>query len=167
MLKYFKTWDADRWISLAAIVIALSALVLSIWQGILTRNHNRISVRPLVTISGAVNENGSGWKLGNAGLGPAIVKWFKVTVDDKPMHNWREFAKELDMPDPDTFDFYYWVPSPSTVIYPQEPKNLFWVTPGPADRILRKNAKKITIHLCYCSLYGECWLASGGLQQAW
>jgi len=162
MSLHIKNWDADKWISLSAMIVALCALIFSIWQGILTRNHYKILVRPLVTISGALNESGSGWKMGNSGLGPAIVKWFKVTVDGEPIKNWRDFSKVLNLPDPYTFDFHYWVPSSATVIQPQEHKNLFWVAPGPADKMLRTNKNKVVIHLCYCSLYGECWLTSAG-----
>lgn len=152
----FKDWNADRWI----VLIAISALGLTFWQGVVIRSHNRISVRPLVTISGAINQDGSGWKIGNSGLGPALVKWFEVTVEGKTVKDWKEFARELGMFD--NLTYYYWVPSPSTAIPPQKPDNLFWVSSGDADRILRSNEKEITIRMCYCSIYNECWLASGG-----
>ena len=152
-------WSADRWIALSAIVVAACSLALSIWQGILARQHNRLSVRPIVIVSGMHNEKGSGWVLGNAGLGPALVKWFEVTVDEKPMRHWREFGEEIGLP-PD-FRYSYWVPAPATVIPPQEPKNLFWVFPGENDSILRNNKKRIRMRLCYGSVYGESWLATG------
>jgi hypothetical protein len=153
------SWSADRWIALSAIIIAICSLILSIWQGVVIRQHNRVSVRPILTISGTHNDKGSGWLLGNAGLGPALVKWIEVTVDGKPIRHWREFGAELGLP-PD-FAYSYWVPAPATVIPPQEPKPLFWVLPGEADKILRSTSKRITIRICYSSIYGECWLASG------
>ena len=141
-------------------LVALCALMLSIFQGYATRKHARLSVRPLVTISGAVNEHGSGWKLGNTGLGPGLVRWFEVTVDGKPVHNWLEFGQAVGLPE--GFQFRYWVPSRATTIPPQEPKEFFWVQPGPADQALRSTQAKVTMRMCYCSLYEECWLATGG-----
>jgi hypothetical protein len=129
-------------------------------EGYANRKHARLSVRPLVTISGTYNENGSGWKLGNEGFGPALVRWFEVTVDGSPVQNWREFIKAVGLPK-DTF-FRYWVPQRATSFSPQEPRELFWVAPGPADKALRSTQAKITMRMCYCSLYDECWLATGG-----
>ena len=156
----FKDWNADRWIAFSVFIIAICAFSLTLWQSIVIKNYNRISVRPLVTISGSKNQDGSGWKMGNSGFGPALVKWFEVTVEGKTIKDWKEFGKELGMPD--NFTHYYWVPSSNTAIPPREPMNLFWVLPGDTDTILRTNEKAITMRICYCSVYNECWLASGG-----
>jgi hypothetical protein len=153
-------WSADRWIAFSAMVVALCALILSVMAGYATRKHARLSVRPLVTISGTVNEHGSGWSLGNAGLGPALVRWFEVTVDGRAVRNWQEFVQAVGLPQ--AVQFRYWVPQRATAFPPQAPRELFWVQPGPADQALRSTKAKITIHMCYCSFYEECWLATGG-----
>ena len=159
-MKNNRTWNPDRWISLSAVIIAGCAFFFSFYQGCTIREHNRLSVRPLVMISGAVNERGSGWKLSNAGLGPAIVRWIEVTVNGRPVKNWKEFGKEVGLPE--SFEFRYWYPARATVIPPQHSGELFWVPPGPADDALRSTTAKITIRMCYCSIYDESWLASGG-----
>jgi hypothetical protein len=153
-------WSPDSWIALSAMIVALCALILSVIEGRATRKHARLSVRPLVTISGTVNEHGSGWKLGNAGLGPALVRWFEVSVDGRPVRNWLEFEEAVGLPQ--GTQFRYWVPQRATAFPPQEPRELFWVMPGPADQALRTTKAKITMRMCYCSMYEECWLATGG-----
>jgi len=150
----------DRRIAFSAMLIALCAVIISIYEGYSNRKHARLSVRPLVTISGAVNENGSGWKLGNAGLGPALVRWFEVSVDGRPVRNWLEFGQAVGLPP--AVQYRYWVPQRATAFPPQEPRELFWVQPGPADQVLRSTQAKITMRMCYCSMYDECWLATGG-----
>lgn len=107
-----------------------------------------------------MNEHGSGWKLGNAGLGPALVRWFEVTVNGRPVRDWIEFGKAVGLPS--NYEFKYWIPGRSTAIPPQEPRELFWVVPGPANDALRGTKAEVTIRICYCSIYDECWLASGG-----
>ena len=92
-----KNWNADRWITFAAAFIAFVALGFSIWQGKLAQEHNEYSVRPLVIIDDAIDETGSGWRIVNYGLGPAQVKWFKVSIDGKDIHYWGDLKKEFNL----------------------------------------------------------------------
>ncbi len=69
----------------ASSIIALCALVFSIWQGVQARKHNRISFRPHLT-TWAHNEHLKGIyavDLLNNGLGPALIKSFTIKVDGK------------------------------------------------------------------------------------
>jgi hypothetical protein len=157
----FKKQTPDRWISLSAAAIALCALLFSFYQGYLVRDHNRKSVRPLIVIGGLHDEKGSGFRIGNEGLGPGIIQWFEVTVNGKPVKNWMEFYEAVGLPG--TFSARYLNPTQATVIRPGRSEDLFWVSPGPADNTLRTTKAVITMRLCYCSIYDECWLASGGL----
>jgi len=70
-------------IALAAMFIALGALVVSFWQGFLTRKHNRLSVRPHLTFERDLGdrEDSFGIHVVNNGLGPAIYSAFTLTVD--------------------------------------------------------------------------------------
>ena len=79
-------WLVDVWCFLGdnwAEITALSALVLSFYQWVAFRRHNRLSVKPHVdshTDTGS-NEKGEGWlifKLSNNGLGPALIKQYKI-----------------------------------------------------------------------------------------
>jgi hypothetical protein len=76
-------WSVFTGISSA--VIALCALALSIWQGILAKKHNRLSVRPhLTTRTHSDAEKGLYVvDLINNGIGPAIIEEFTVKVDGK------------------------------------------------------------------------------------
>ena len=71
-------WAGDN----ASAIIAVCALVLTIYQARLARRHNRLSVRPLLS---SFVEQVSGpdaritFSLVNNGLGPALVDSFEVT----------------------------------------------------------------------------------------
>ena len=71
-------------ISISAIFIALSSLIVAIWQNILTRKHNKLSVKPLICIDYHFtdDEELNGIYLDNTGLGPAIIKSFRVFIDE-------------------------------------------------------------------------------------
>ncbi len=72
-------------VGVSSAVIALCALAISIWQGIQTRNHNKISFRPHLT-TWSHNQSKQGVyaiDLMNNGLGPAIIKSFTIKVEGK------------------------------------------------------------------------------------
>lgn len=70
-------------IAVASIAIALSALAVAIWQGILMRRHNRLSLRPHLTFRQMMSEANPQFSLEllNNGIGPAIIKDFQVLLD--------------------------------------------------------------------------------------
>lgn len=86
-----------------AILIALFALGLAVWEGIENRRHNRLSTRPLlVFITQLYADKKVGLFLNNLGPGPAIVSDIRAKVDGKEFgfHNPDDVvqvAKELSL----------------------------------------------------------------------
>jgi hypothetical protein len=83
--------------SIAASFIAVCALIVSVWTGYETRQHNRLSVKPILDIA---NNTAPGPVYGlilyNEGTGPALVKGWKITFNDELM---REYKENLDPKD--------------------------------------------------------------------
>jgi hypothetical protein len=52
--------STDTKISLAATIIALCALGVSLWEGYNVRHHNQLSVKPYMVLSFDYDENGVG-----------------------------------------------------------------------------------------------------------
>lgn len=80
--------NADDWqvvTGISSAVIALCALGLSIWQGILARTHNRLSFRPHLTtwVHSDAEKGFYAVELINNGIGPAVIEEFSVKVDGK------------------------------------------------------------------------------------
>lgn len=67
--------------SLIAIIIAIVALGISIWQGFEQRQHNRLSVKPLLNFEVIAHNQTKSIMLSNDGLGPAIIKGFYINLD--------------------------------------------------------------------------------------
>jgi hypothetical protein len=89
-MSEIRQWSsADRVISFSAMAVALASIVISIWQGIETRQHYRLSVRPRLEIIYQVNDQGFGFVLVNNGLGPALITSRTIYIDDKPMQERR------------------------------------------------------------------------------
>ena len=72
-------------VGISTTIIALCALLFTIWQGIQVRKHNRLSCRPhLTTWTHSEEEKGQySVELINNGLGPALIEQFLVKVDGK------------------------------------------------------------------------------------
>ncbi len=80
----------------AVVIIAVSAVVVSVWQGRISekhleiaREHNRLTVKPYLDFfTGWENENKWVIILSNEGIGPAIVKSIEYSYDNKTYTHW-------------------------------------------------------------------------------
>lgn len=71
------------WNISSSVIVAICALVLTVWQGMSVREHNIISVKPNLKFS-CIRGNDS-WELtlANLGLGPAFIHDFEPQLNDK------------------------------------------------------------------------------------
>ena len=80
--------QASDWIALAAVVIALASIVVAVWQGWETREHNRKSSVAHLSFSFSYDESQTvapfGLTLANAGSGPAIIDRIDLLLDGQP-----------------------------------------------------------------------------------
>jgi hypothetical protein len=76
----------NPYITISTIVIACVAVCISIWQGWVTRQHNKLSVKPILEIFTSTTKDGTsmGVRVENHGTGPAIIKDFFVYFKGKP-----------------------------------------------------------------------------------
>ena len=79
-------------IQFAALVVAVCALVVTVWQGVVTRKHNRLSVTPVLTlyrreIDGVITVE-------NNGIGPALIISQEVYFRGEPLEE-ESFQKAI------------------------------------------------------------------------
>ena len=77
----------ERTIGVCSVVIAVCALVATLWQEASSREHNRLSVRPIldIVIGLASDSSPAGVSLENRGVGPAIIRTSNVFRGDAPI----------------------------------------------------------------------------------
>lgn len=85
---------------LSVVVIAISAVAVSLWQGHMTQKHNKLSVRPYFDITvmryGKLDSlHDFSVQLSNEGYGTAIIKEFVITAHGKEHINWGPALKEM------------------------------------------------------------------------
>jgi len=71
-------------LAICSLLVAIAASFATIWQGVLLRKHNRISLRPILRIeSRVVEDEMASMILTNTGLGTAIIKSTSLLFDGK------------------------------------------------------------------------------------
>lgn len=151
----------NKWTSIAAVLIALCALMLSVYEGYNSRQHQRLSVRPYVRFSFYYDNKGAHFTLDNWGLGPAQLQWFQISVDNKPRKSWREVIRALGMGD--NVNFEQSIPAMGVMMPPSsigKPVKILSVPTGKSKELLIRNFNRVKLEACYSSLYNEYWIVS-------
>ncbi|MEN3159466.1 hypothetical protein ABC502_13890 [Alkalimonas sp. NCh-2] len=91
-----KTVNWEKYTALSSMLIAVCALVISIWQSYSIQQHNKLSLRPYLEAEFNTSLEGY-WELyiNNQGMGPAQVTSLKYKVDGKLYQNRNEFLIAL------------------------------------------------------------------------
>jgi hypothetical protein len=172
-----------HWLEYIATATALVISAVSLWVAVGTMDANKKMVAasswPFLQITTsdttADGKNELIFELGNAGVGPAMVESFEVSLDGKLIHSSRELMERCCGFDPNKQGLAS-VTQPAigswtegtvggSVIragenrtffrYPQTPENLkAWNT--------LRNAvsnRRLLARACYCSVFEECWQA--------
>jgi len=158
--------DARTITAICAAVIALAALVTSIWQGIQNRKHNRLSVRPRMRVDySTYADSPIKISVSNNGTGPAIIRGFSVSVDgnkvqsdDLPLAAAAAKRAGIDGP----HDSY--TPTIGDTFAKDESKDLLLIRNSPVElekrRELRRQLRRIGFDIEYESIYGDLFSTS-------
>lgn len=70
-------------------IIAICALILTVWQLFVTRRHNKLSVTPYLTTWSHIDHDNGNYSLDimNNGVGPALIKTFQIFVDGRKVES--------------------------------------------------------------------------------
>ena len=137
--------------SLIAILVAILALAISIWQGFEERKHNRLSVKPLLNFETVSHNQTKSIRLSNDGLGPAIIKGFYVYLDGEQLdaNIQNPWTKVLEHRNLSGQVSQMWYLSASSIFKPEKAYNLLsW----PVDSLAQLD---IRITIDYASIYEE------------
>ena len=98
----------------------------------------------------------------NADVGPALIRYFAVHVDGKPVRSWREFLAAISTDEAvrrAPFDEGI-IAGSGWVMAPQVPLNAFTTaTPEAVNTLAAPAWSRIQISFCYCSIFNDCWLS--------
>lgn len=146
--------EPETFIALAALVVSVSAVVVGLYEASLQRKHDRAEVYPRLSLATYTSTSGATISLVNGGIGPAVVQHITVAVDGQPQKDWSAVVGKLIGRDPGQF--------PNSTVADQSVKagDRFQLTAIPVRDMPEhfwKSVGRISIHICYQSLFDEAW----------
>lgn len=141
-------WDAFGVI--IASLVGLLALLVSGYTAWIQRQQVRAQVWPHLTV--AYQDSGYKLTVFNKGMGPAIVRSVRVTVDGKPQPDWERVLGALGLPVAD----YGHSTIAGTVLGPGDALSVVVFPDEPAyARFRRAMSAHGLMDICYCSTLDE------------
>jgi hypothetical protein len=159
-----RTRGVIRYETVIATLVGVCALAVSGYTAYVQRQQLRAAVWPILEFNTS-NEPHIRLSLDNKGVGPAIIRHVRVTVDGQPVPNWYEALQKMLGPGGHSF-------SESTmtghVLSAGESMNILVphnddATPLTFDKSnplwaeMNKDRERVGVEICYCSTLGECW----------
>ena len=140
--------NPEMLVAFAALFVSLVTTTIGVYSAYTDRTYARASVWPRLEIFKSFGDNHFSYSVTNNGTGPALIKQVSITHNSKPIKNWRDI-KELA-------NFV------QSQIGNRILPSLVTITPlkakGEDSMIMKKQNEFITIEICYCSIYQECWI---------
>jgi hypothetical protein len=148
--------DGIKWYKNPEMIVALSALLIglvtaftSIYSAYVDREYARASVWPRLEIFRSFSRNSSfSYSVSNNGTGPALIKYAKIKSGSRYIKTWKDI---------EAFQNIRQSHISNRTLSPQKS-----ITPvlykGEDTTSLLKADDLISIELCYCSIYNECWI---------
>jgi hypothetical protein len=154
--------DSNFIVALSAAIIALAALIVTVWQGVVSRKHNRLSVTPHFRIDYLENPHVSHkYVLRNCGIGPGIITSFEILVDGKvfPEKGWSLYKGVLKLLDLDYDSSTVWYPLEGDALSADEERTILEIHLDDNSRTNEESALKavprLSLLIKYKSIYGK------------
>ncbi|NVJ98292.1 MAG: hypothetical protein HWE25_09075 [Alphaproteobacteria bacterium] len=173
LAEYFKG-KMEMVMSLSAILVAIVAVVVAMYEADINREQARLAVQPSLWMAqnwGVQDENVPYFSLEirNLGLGPAIVENFTVKYKGRYFKNWDAYLqavtdgkKIMRGDDANVRDWSMSTIDPGRVI-PAGDSVVPIHLRGDREVVdaMRIAFTSSELTICFCSFYGECWQATG------
>lgn len=168
MLKS-KIFRPDFIVALLAVIIGLCTMIVYIYQANIMSKQMHASVWPYLQPNFTDGKEGIFIKVNNKGVGPAIVKSAYVIADGE---RYADSKKNLD-----SLAFKLtgnrqllngYTNLKDRVISAGEVIDFIEITDSASVVLFKKalyNKHSISIEICYCSVYGDCWIVNGAQSQ--
>lgn len=139
-------------VALCALSVGLLTAFISIYSAYIDRAYARASVWPKLEIFRSFSANTFSYGISNKGTGPAIITFVKVTNGEKVIRQWA---------DVDVFSEILQSHIGNVTIPAGQSVNPLQYKGDDVAKILDID-DSISIELCYCSIYRQCWAVDRG-----
>jgi hypothetical protein len=159
----------ESFIGICAIIVSVVAVVVAAYEARIQREWQRAAVWPYVQLGRSYyytdpNDppDARKWTLTlnaeNAGVGPAQVRDFHVTVDGKPQPTWGAAMQALLGTEEEIQ--YGESTILGTILPPERNIHMFQYVNQPNAEKLYREMDRLDFSACFCSVFDECWKTS-------
>ena len=136
----------------AEIIVAVLALLLTVFSAAATHKHERLSVIPKLSFDWNTGSNDViGLFVENSGAGPAVIRTFTITGDEMALFAWyRLFTKPPVVTT--YFPTYFFQAGARSALITAKRENVKDI-----DAFKRLIGGGVLLTIEYCSVYGDCW----------
>lgn len=170
-----RAFRLDFFIAIAALIVSVLTTATLIYQTRVISNQYSATIWPYLTLETTYDLHSLAVDLDNDGLGPALIKSARLTLNGKPMTGWVALFSNLAKADPELraalkrmlFEYQHHQKldvmiaassiGPGSTIRPGETRKLMSVTLPASLSPTHLEGPKIGIEFCYCSLDQRCW----------
>lgn len=151
---------SSRLESRVAVFIAVTSLSIALYEAQATREHDRMSVWPRISQESSDSAGIYDRAITNVGLGPALVRAYEVKLDGTPRTSWGPVVTELVAATNKKPGFYFSHVGAGTVLLPGHTIHVLTILGREFSSVASGQDHRLVSRLCYCSLYGECWMGT-------
>jgi hypothetical protein len=157
--KLRKAVRLDLVIAVCALLVSGLATGASWWQTHVVAQQLQAQVWPYLTITGTLSSNEVSYAIGNDGLGPAVLRSVVLTVDGKPQRTMVAAMHALiGRTGNQVHGLSMAAPGAGSVIRVGGSVTMFHLTSPVLAPVLARQAGRVALRVCYCSIVGACWL---------
>ncbi|UCC73159.1 MAG: hypothetical protein JSV86_00920 [Gemmatimonadota bacterium] len=149
--------NASMITAIAAGIISISALGVSLYEAYLMRLESRAAVLPILESWSSYGSEGFGINVANKGIGPALIRSVQLFRDGTAAGSWADVYGDMLEGGMPRFSMAMIT---GNVMMPGEIVAAIQVEPGEAATHLWRNSERVSMKICYCSVYEDCWTQS-------
>ncbi|MGF1461882.1 MAG: hypothetical protein ACFB2Z_01705 [Maricaulaceae bacterium] len=145
-------------LALTALAVSCAALGVSVFEAAIERADQQASVWPYLQIGASYSSDGFALEAVNKGVGPALVRDLRVTLDGEPVIDWINLLDRV-LGEGHGIDYGVLRATDvvSRVVSPGEAVTLFALPWNDQTRTLAAASGRIGLSACYCSVFDRCW----------
>jgi len=142
-----------------AVILSVCAIVMSYVEinTLQDQKHAEVWPRVYTSVTTSSSDKIFSINLHNKGVGPAIIKYVELTVDDKNHLNWKSAVEATIAEELESFG-YSGSSLTNATITPGEVVSMMKIEGDLALKVIPE--RRFMFNVCYCSIFDRCWIVN-------
>ena len=154
----------DLLIALCALIVSTLTAAAVIYQGRLLSNQLSVSVWPYVAFQTTVSETAIQLDVQNVGAGPALIRSAVLLIDGMAQPSLGAGLRQLGYHHVHGDDVTLSSIGPGEVLRAADTVTIARIRSRQFAQKAAILQKRVRVHVCYCSILGDCWLAQSEVE---